>query len=474
MVKKGCVKCDKCGKMVSKKGIAAHKCDTLKKNDLIVCMICKTKLKGVSFKAHVPSCEARNLFSKHRSFFKFLLRLTRYLNRSFEAKEAKERKRAAFDQIYTLFENDQKYLKENGKELVEVAIDDMRRKSDIEALRDATKEGIVISKSLPIKVIKDIYKNLQPRISARQVIFKYLEDIGKFNKYIKYWINNCLKGKDYMTDEELAKDNIAYTKLQRLRVYSGYKETFSPFYDMLRTHFAKEEAYICPFCGKFFLKTRDHANKCKTFRNNFDNDKDGMIRSFLKEFYPQYIKDKDIEDYFLDYYRQYTASYFIATIDSHMKNRIEFREKIFKAKQSVLAPKNLCTTKDLIKEVDDWKPQLVIVKRSFESEEPVYSPLISEKEDNNDNEEEEEEIVSEKPIEDKNYEVGKGFYKFKKLPLPKDYKSEGEEEEEDSETLKQEKKDMKEYFKDINNHFDPNKEPKDDGEYSDLLDLDKL
>ena len=472
MVKKGCTKCDKCGKMVSKKGIAAHKCDTLKKNDLIVCMICKTKLKGVSFKAHVPSCEARTLFSKHRSFFKFILRLTRHLNRTFDTREAKDRRRRAFDQIYTIFENDQKYLKENGKELVEVAIEDMRRKGDIEALREATKEGIIISKSLPVKIIKEIYRNSQPKISARQVIIKYLEDHGKYNKYIKYWVDKCLKGKDYPTDEELAQDNIVFTKLQRLRAYTGYKETFTPFYDMLHTHFCKEEAYTCCFCGKYFLKKRDHANKCGTFRNNFDDDKEGMIHSFLKVFYPQYIKDKNIEDYFIDYYKQYSASYFIATIDSHMKNRIAFRENIFKAKQSVLIPKNIGTTKDLIKEVDAWKPEITLVKRSFDSEEPVYSPLISEKEDNDD-EEEEEEIVPEKPIEDKNFEVGKGFYKFKKLPLPKDYKSEGEEEEEDSETLKQEKKDMKRYFKDLNNHFDPNAKSQ-DSQYSDLLDLDKL
>ena len=211
-----------------------------------------------------------------------------------------------------------------------------------------------------------------------------------------------------MTDEELTADNIAFTKLQRLRVYTGYKETFSPFYDMLHTHFCKPEAYTCPFCNKIMLKIRDHANTCKTFRNQFDEDKEGLIHTFIKSFYPQYIQKKDDEDYYINYYKQYTASYFINTIDIHMKNRLAFREKIFKGKQQVLAPANLGTTKDLIKEVDDWKPEITLVKRSFNSEEPVYSPLISEKEDNNDDEEEEE-IVPEKPIEDKNYEVGKGF-----------------------------------------------------------------
>ena len=67
--------------------------------------------------------------------------------------------------------------------------------------------------------------------------------------------------------------------------------------------------------------------------------------------------------------------------------------------------------------------------------------------------------------------TAKGFFKFKVKPLPKDYKSEGEEE--DSETLKQEKKEMKRYFTDLNNHFDPKKESQDE-ESIDLLALDQL
>lgn len=470
MVKKGCTKCNQCGKMVSKKGMSSHKCGTLKPTDFIVCMICKTKLRGSSFKGHIPSCESKTLFQKHRSFFRFLRVLVREFNRGIDRKILKERKSKAFNKIYTLFEKEKEFLKKNGKDLVELEMDNARRKGDIEALREATKEGITISNSLPLSIIKEVFKDTQPKVSARQVIFKYLADIGKYNKYIKYWVDKCLKKGDYMTDEELAADNKVFTHLQRTRVYSGYKETITPFYDMLRLHFNKEEAYMCPFCNKYMLRTRKHVYKCGPFKTQFDEDKESAIFAFIKNFYPQYFKEKNDVDYYIDYYKQYTCSYFLNTIDIHITNKIAFREKIFKGKQQVLAPANLGTTKDLIKEVDDWKPEITLVKRSFDSEEPQYSPLISEKEE----EEEEEEIVPEKPIEDKNYDTGLGFYKFKKLPLPKDYKSEGEEEDEDSETLKQEKKEKKRYFTDLNNHFDPNKEPHDDGEYSDLLDLDKL
>lgn len=469
MVKKGCTKCPKCGKMISKKGIAAHKCDTLKTNDTIVCMSCKTKLKAASFKAHVPSCEARTLFKKHRSFFRFLLCLTRKFNRAIEHREAKERRKKAFDKIYTIFADDKKYLKENGKDLVEIEMDNMRRKADIDALKEATQEGIVISTSLPVKIIKEVYKNSQPRLSARQIIFKYLQDNGKYNQFIKYWVNNCLKSKDFMTDDELSADNTIFKKLQVLRVYSGYKESFNPLYNMLHTHFCKPEAYLCPFCDRYVLKKRDHTNYCKTYRNNFDENKEESIRQFIKVFYPQYIYNDDDLEYFINYYKQYTASYFISTIDIHMKNKIAFREKIFKGKQKVLTPKNIGTTKDLIKEVNDWHPEITLVKRSFESEEPQYSPLITEKEDNDEEyKKEEEKPIEEKPIEEKNKETMKAFFKFKEKPLPP---QEPEEEEvEESETEKQERLDREAYFRDLNDYFDPDKKTED----YDLIDLDNI
>lgn len=467
MVKKGCTKCPECGKMVSKKGMSAHKCDTLKASDTIICMTCKTKLKAASYKAHVPSCEARTLFKKHRSFFKFFLRSIRRNNRTIEMREAKERRKQAFNKIYDLFADDKEYLKENAKDLIKVEEDNMRRKADIEALREATKVGITISKSLPVNIIKEVFRNSQPKISARQVIFKYLQDHGKYNKFIKFWVNKCFKHRDYMTDEEFTADNIIFNKLQTLRVYSGYKEIFSPFYDMLHTHFCKPEAYTCPFCDHYFLKVRDHANICKTFRNLFDENKEESILEFIKVFYPQYINEKNDVDYFIDYYKQYTASYFISSIDIHMKNRIAYRENILKGKQTILAPMKL-STKDLIKQVNDWHPDITLVKKSFESEEPQYSPLISEKEDND----EEDKKDEEKPIEEKIQETMKNFFKVKKQPLPpqevEEEEVEEEAEEEESETEKQEKQEREAYFRDLNDYFDPDKK-----DY-DLKDLDKI
>ena len=474
MVKKGCTKCLKCGKMVSKKGMSSHKCGTLKPTDFIVCMICKTKLRGSSFKAHVPSCESRTLFQKHRSFFRFIRVLVREYNRGIDRKILKERKTRCFNKIYTLFEKEKDYLKENGKDLVELEMDNERRRKDVEALKEATKEGIVISKSLPLPIIKEVFKDTQPKISARQVIIKYLTDNGKYNKFMKYLVDHCLKKGDYPTDEELAADNKLFTHLQRTRVYSGYKETVAPFYDMLHLHFNKEEAYLCPFCDKYILRTRKHVYNCGAFKAQYDEDRDSAIFAFIKNFYPQYFNEKNDIDYYIDYYRQYPCSYFLHSIDMHITNKVAFRDAIFKGKQQVLAPANLGTTKDLINEVNNWKPDITLIKRSFESEEPVYSPLISEKEDNEEEEEEEDVINTDKPIEEKNKATAQWFFKFKKQPLPKDYKSESENEEEDTPSLKEEKKHMKIYFKDLNSHFDPKKEPKDDGEYSDLLDLDKL
>lgn len=469
MVKKGCIKCNQCGKMVSKKGMSSHKCNTLKPTDFIVCMICKTKLRGSSFKGHIPSCEAKSLFQKHRSFFRFLRVLVREFNRGIDRKILKERKSKAFNKIYTLFEEDKAYLKRNGKDLVELEMDNERRRGDIEALREATKEGITISNSLPLPVLKEVFKDTQPKVSARQVIFKYLADIGKYNKYIKFWVNKCIKKGDYMTDEELAADNKVFTHLQKTRVYSGYKETITPFYDMLRLHFNKEEAYKCPFCNKYMFRTRKHIYKCGPFKAQFDENKETTIFAFIKNFYPQYIKEKNDVDYYIDYYKQYTCSYFLNTIDVHITNKIAFRKKINKGKQSVFFPKNQVSGKDLIKEVNDWHPEITLVKKSFESEEPQYSPLITEKE-NNDEEykKEEEKPIEEKPIEEKNKETMKAFFKFKEKPLPP---QEPEEEEvEESETEKQERLDREAYFRDLNDYFDPDKKTED----YDLIDLDNI
>ena len=96
----------------------------------------------------------------------------------------------------------------------------------------------------------------------------------KYNKFMKYLIDHCLKKGDYPTDEELAADNKLFTHLQRTRVYSGYKETVAPFYDMLHLHFNKEEAYLCPFCDRYILRTRKHVYNCGSFKAQYDEDRD--------------------------------------------------------------------------------------------------------------------------------------------------------------------------------------------------------
>lgn len=476
MVKKGCIKCEKCGKMVSKKGLSAHKCAPSKPkvpSAPITCLTCKTPIKPENFKMHQKRCDAKALFLKHKPFFKWLARLVRAHNREIDLAIKRERRKQAFELVVETFQDEPEYIQNDLKDLIEVAMDDLRRKGDIRALKEANEAGIVISKSLPLEIIKEVYGNHEPKISVRQVILKYLKDNGLYNQYIKFWVCNGLKKGDYLTDEEFYKDNRLFSKLQTLRVYTDYKIKVAPFYQLISDQFNDVLSHKCPFCDKFVQTKRRHLKTCSIFQKLFKEDRGEAITRFIKTFYKQWItKEIDLE-YFVRYYTNTgNFSYFYNTIDTHIADKVQYREKIFKGKQSVLSPANLGTAKDLVKEVNDWKPLLPLVKRSFESEEPVYSPLISEKEDNEE-EEEEEVINTDKPIYDKNVITAKGFFKFKIRPLPKDYKSEGEEEDEDSKTLKEDKKEMKRYFTDLNNHFNPKKEPKDDGEY-DLLDLDLL
>ncbi|MBO7693956.1 MAG: hypothetical protein J6T10_15155 [Methanobrevibacter sp.] len=369
MVKRGYIKCDKCGRQFKgAKSFSHHQCKPEGAQQppstitIVKCLECGKEVTSKHFNDHQRRCEARRFLEDHRKFFKFFCRVVRRHNIVLRREEDKAIHKEALDYVADCTVGNHE-INELDEKLLEVAAEKIRRRErEIEALKEAENLGIKFGENIPMQVVKDAFKGLVPRISARQVIFAYLKENELYTPNIKKWINISFGGKDYATDDEIAKSPILYNQVHKVRGLSSYNDTFQRFYYMVAKYFNDNDSYKCDYCDEYVLNIRDHIKTCISFKNLYDSHREDTITTFIKKFY----EDKLIEkDYYLEYYKESTPEYFLSTIHEHMKDKIAFIEKKEDEEMKIEPPKKeKWDIKAFVKEVDkDVGPDELIKER---------------------------------------------------------------------------------------------------------------
>lgn len=376
MVKKGYVECEKCGKVMKKVAKRGHKCETLDPNRPKKCPICSKEVSTNVYSMHFKNCSTRTFWEEHKSFFLFIKNLVSKTNKESRSRYIQERRNRLRDKYCDVLFEDEELTPEERKGVLKIAEERARRKEDLDALKEAKAEGIAFSASIDIEIIKNTMKGLNAEISARQVILEYLADNKLLTEPLKNKIYLHLKGGDYPTNKELLNNQKLFAKIIQVRAMTGYKERVGRYYSMLARHFKDPSAYACPFCQKNILDVKPHIKYCEMFEDAFNDSKETVISTYLKCFNYSVYTDQEKSRYYIDYYKQYNAKYFLSTISEHIKNRLAFREKINEGKRQFAKETSLpFNPKDIVQEVNDWNPDKVLVYESDkEEDEPKDEP----------------------------------------------------------------------------------------------------
>ena len=348
MVKKGYIKCEKCGKQAKgAKSFSHHVCvpqtpqapqvhQPPSNSTTIKCLECGKEVVSRKFLDHQRRCEARAFLENHRGFFKFLCRIIKRHNSALKREEDKLVHKEALDYVADCTIGNHE-ISDLDQKLLEIAAEKLRkRERDNEAIKEAANLGIDFSTNISMEVIKDTFKGLTPRISARQVIISYLKENELYTPNIEKWLNITYRNKDYQTDKEIAMTPALYNKVLKMRGLSSYNDTFQKYYYMVAKYFSNNDYYKCKFCEEYVFNPREHVKICSTFLNLYENNRVDTTITFIKTFYFNKLSDKD---YYIEFYKESTPEYFLNTIADNMKDKIAFKEKLDDEQNKIEPPK---------------------------------------------------------------------------------------------------------------------------------------
>lgn len=440
MVKKGYIQCETCKRSFkNKQAIASHKC--IKKAPLVSlkCMVCGATVLNDHFNRHVERCEAKQFFLKHRSFFQFFIGLIKRYNSSLRRRERRTRRNEALDEVTALTLGHPEIDDKLYKELVRTQIEEMRKKANIEAFKEARKVGIAFKKGIPLEVIKDAIKGLTPRISGRQIIYDYLGDKKMFNESIRHRIDKRFGNKDYPTNKEILPDIKLFNVLNQTRANTGYKDVAEKYYYMCVRYFHDPYSYQCKFCEKMILKPRIHIKVCSSFKHAFEDNKREAIKDFMTLFYKDKLKD-DMA-YWQDWFEQFSLNFLFGTVDEHIKDKVKYQKKIEEGRRKFHEEQRTpFNAKDWVKEISSEVPHISDsedseIEAEIEIKDDDNSIHGDKKEDIKDNKSDRV-LIPKSPVRETLEPQYASLtttmnilFKARPKPLPKDYKSDDEDEE---------------------------------------------
>lgn len=357
MTKFGYYKCETCGQEVCKKKQKLHKCVKADPNRLVDCSICKKGVNQKNFSAHFKVCQAREFCAIFMPFFVFFARMISYHNRGIKQTNIPGLGSRAEREKYI-----QRTFGSRGTKGYQIVLNGVIKEKLNEA-EDKLKEAAIESGVDPKKIknkeaVLDALR-FTARLSARQIIFDFLEKKEIKNEKIMMRLEKKFKKRDYPTDKEISTNPKLFDEIKTIRANSGYTERYEKFYFLLEQYYSNRDLYKCKYCNGFSLKMKKHVNKCESFRDYFYGHTEEAIESYLNSFYGAGDWLDYQVRYYIDYYKKYSVNYFIETIEKHINDKISFREKIEQGKRELMKQqKTKFSAQDLIKEVDAWKPTI--------------------------------------------------------------------------------------------------------------------
>ena len=323
MVKFGYYKCDECGKEVKKSQKSRHK--RFKMDEIIKCPVCGVKVSNKNYNDHYRRCRSKEYWLEHRYKFLYILKVVSKFNL-----EMKRRCYigSRFEKQYYLDKNGIRgSVKKNQKFLSDLANE--REKKSLESLRKGLEvDDIELDNIYTSEAIKDSVTHNFPGISARQLIFDFLRNRGLGDNELIERVDMKLYKRDYPTDDELKENEYLFKKIMKLRQNYDYYDYFERFYFMLLQCYETPENVECEYCHRFYVDLKNHMKKCNKFEEAFYTDKRKVMSKYMRKFYNTIKWPIEKEVYFLNYYEQYSAKYFVETIGKHIKDRITFIRKI--------------------------------------------------------------------------------------------------------------------------------------------------
>lgn len=382
MGKFGTIKCETCGQIVNKRKIKLHKCEKDDPKRPEKCTICQKEVRRSNYQRHYLSCRSREFWEFHGSFLMFFSRTVRYFNRDLKARsfqgclEAKKRwikDETGLEKNEIDVRKHQGFLFEKQKKEEEQRLNDAKKVAEEEDLNFETMENK--------EALKDCLNFVSPRLSCRQIIFDFLDDIKINDEKIKNKIDKKFFKKDYPTDEELGENEYLFNKIKKLRLKYDYKTYYEKFFYILKAYYANRKKFKCCACGKFFWGMKEHLKNCKSFKEKFEEKKEECITFYLYAFYKAYLWENDKLNYYINYYKQYPFNYFKSTIGKHVENKIKFIEKIEEGKRKLklmINPPQKITFESILKEVNEWKTEEEPEEKSDEEKNEEKSELEEE------------------------------------------------------------------------------------------------
>ena len=413
MAKRGYINCERCGQPIKGKWLRNHKCTKKDPERLEKCQTCGLECSTKNIDRHRRSCQAKSLCKTFLPFFWFFLKVIRQFNRKQKHLNVLGDKTSKRAFINDMFEGEAHSTNlRDYRKLFEYLRKERELKAQEKIEEIMAELGIDTNEVKYLSTIKSAMIFDAPCMSARQVIFTFLNNKKVLTPLIKKRINRRLESHDTPTDEELKQSPYLFKQILKLRAHTGYDDSYEHFYFMLERYVADQDSFRCPYCKNFKMRIKKHTKRCKSFDKIFNDDKEGTIKDFLRRFYNSDKWTVDKELYFINYYIKYGPRYFIETIDKHIINRYLFLKKIEEGRSRYYKQKSLkWNFNEFKKSIDDWIPgekkkENEEVDKPFESIDDnkkdfkLIRHLLDEDSDDDANEEMESEDCESKPLEE--------------------------------------------------------------------------
>lgn len=387
-------KCEKCGRSFkSAKYLNQHKCSVEipkvepleveplkveslevksaepKNADYVICQDCFKDIYKKNYARHRVVCTSHNLIEKFMPVFLFVARLIRAYNNKIKQENYLGNKKDKKKIIYDYYTGKIHDPKERENEINNINLNENRK---FLGLRLAEKESEEVRKvemyarirkikHYPLKNIIEVNNGFNPSISARQVIYEYLDSIKIYDEGLNRKIERFIGEGDFYTDVELLSFSPEfYVNISRLRkIYDeSYYKTFGEFLFKIKEVLENPERFLCQWCLKYFGNLRQHTNRCREFKKNYKSFPSETIDKFLSTFYNKIEPEQYSEINY--YFFQRPCQNFLEGIAPYIKNKISFikeemkKEEEKKERRMKLLGKKRYGKKELIEEIHKW------------------------------------------------------------------------------------------------------------------------
>ena len=339
-----------------------------KNKNYVVCPNCFKDIYKKNYARHNVICSSHDIVTKFLPAFLFVARLIKAYNNKIKQEnylgKGVEKKRL----IYEYFAGEKEETTETKGAINSINLNEHRGLLGLKLTEKEAKEISKVEmytkikkiKNYPLKNIIETNNGFNPSISARQVIYEYLDSIKIYNEMLNKKIERTIGEDDFYTDVELFNFSPEfYVNVMRLRrtYEENYYKAFGEFLFKIKEVTENPEKFQCQWCLKYFKNLRQHVNKCKKFKENYDSFPHETIDRFLFTFY----YNIEPEDYSAidNYFNKRPCGDFLKNISYYIKNRIDFvkqemKEKEKEEKVKQLLGKKRYGKKELISDIYRW------------------------------------------------------------------------------------------------------------------------